>query len=1330
MARAVCLIVPLFLYSQSQITFRQLSVHQGLSQNSAISVTQDSTGYLWIATQDGLNRYDGREFTVYPFTFEDITKPNYSQLGKVYRDRQGGLWIIPSDRILRKFDYAGQVFEAVEGVVDASVVFQDSSMDIWAGTFSRGLFKRDPKTGTFGHVASFDGGDTPIYSISQSDDEHILLTTKGRLIVYDTQKNIFEELSPNTKYGERVQTNFSAVEVDSSGRQWIGSFGDGLFYKEGDDPTLYRISERSFTDPLPINLNIEDLYLDSKDRLWVATYGRGLFMIDFNSSTIDHFIAEKHNPKALHYDDILCIYEDDSGIVWFGTDGAGLSYYDEYLEKFNFFTNYQTPDNISIDVVRSIAVDSNATVWVGTSGKGLTQYEPTSNSWRTYTVDLADENALRSNRIMSLFVDRDNELWIGTQGGGLTIREGPGKFRSYHKASLPSLSANTIWCIYRDERQRIWLGTREEGLIRFDKKKGEITKYNYDPRDVDGISSNNIRVITSDGKGNLWIGTEADGILFFDTGKETFKAFKATGREDGPSSDHIKSLYYDGAGILWVGTNGGGLNSFDIDKNLFAYYTVEEGLANNVIYSILPDKRGNLWLSSNKGITKFGLHGAETAELDITNYTNYDGLATEFNTGAHYTATDGTLYFGGLEGFYWFDPENLDKNTTLPKTTITGFEVLGKSFPLTGPQVLPYDRNTVVFTFSGLQYSLPEKSEYRYRLLNYDDGWVAAGNQNFARYTRLPPGAYEFQVKASNYDGVWNDTPASFAFTVKPPWYLTTLAKFAYLLALVLIVIALYKYLKWRWKIKMRLQLKEEETLRLKELNKLKSKLYTDISHEFRTPLTLIAGPIDTKLGEEGLSDQDFSNFSMIKRNTNRMISLVDQLLHLAKLEKGGFSLNLSKGNIELFLKMLAASFEYQAQRKQMDYNVDVGNIGEAFYDEDALDKIVSNLLSNAFKHGLEGGACSFSASREEDCLKICVKNEIDPVSDIDVQKLFTRFYQKNKYAEGAGIGLSLVRETVKLYKGKLNAVQEGDGSLSFEVSLPVFKTASISDMPSRRSIDEPETDDVGYRQTKAAAEANDKKAKNRPILLIVEDHAEIRAFLKSIWNETYEVYEAVNGKEGIDKALKTVPDLIVTDIRMPKIDGIELCKRLKADERTSHIPIIVLTAGTGEDYEMRGLQSGADDFVAKPFKIRVLTKRVDNLIEGRRALRTKYSQELKLQASDMAITSTDELFLNKVQQLLDEKLNDPQFNAKVFSTHLGMSRMQLHRKLQTYTGLSTTEFIRSQRLKLAAHILKTSDITINEVAYAVGFNTPSYFIKCFKETYKKTPAEYLKADS
>ncbi|SDM14368.1 two-component regulator propeller domain-containing protein [Kriegella aquimaris] len=1316
------------LFSQSQITFRQLSIKDGLSQNSAISVSQDSIGYLWIATQDGLNRYDGRSFTTFPYTFVDITKPDYSNLGKVYTDRQGGVWIIPMDRTLRKFEPTAEIFESLPGINDASTLIQGDKLNYWVGTYNNGLFrvKPDLKGGSeykVEQVLSSDQLNTTIFNIVQHTDGKLLLTTEKKIILFDPATFKSEYIEPTTLYGEPIDVNFSDIVLDKMGREWIGTYGDGLYFGEIGGNGLRRISDLDFTDPLPQNLNIIDLYIDSRDRLWVATYGRGLYMINFEQEKIQHFSSEKHNPQALHYDDILCIYEDYSGTLWYGTDGAGLSYYDEYLEKFNSFTNYQTPERISIDVVRAITLDKDDNVWVGTSGKGLTQYQPETNSWQTFIAEAGDTNTISSNRIMALQTDTDGNLLIGTQGGGLNILDNDGQFTQFSPTSNPSLSANTIWTIYKDRKNRYWLGTREQGLVQFNKEKGEILSYKYDS----GLSSNNIRAITEDDSGNLWMATDADGIVHLDLQTGKFMHYVNDPKKNSLSNNSLKTLYFAPNGILWIGTNGSGLDAFDTKSQKFYNYNIQDGLANNVIYAILPDSHGSLWLSSNKGITRFTPGDNWQSQPQITNYTNYDGLATEFNTGAYYKHKNGALYFGGLEGFYWFKPNQIRENNILPKTTITGLDILNQPYPLQKNRELRHDQNTLSFSFSSMQYSLPEKNQYQYKLQNYDNEWVSSGNTNFARYTQLPPGDYEFLVKSSNYDGVWNESPASYSFSIAPPWYLSSWAKIVYSVLFMALIFGVYRYVIWRWKVKLDLERKEEETQRLKKLNDFKSKLYTDISHEFRTPLTLISAPVDKKMAEGKLSHNDFVSFSMIKRNTQRLIALVDQLLHLAKLEKGELKLRIDKGNLGLFLGMITTSFEYKAQERNITYTITIENLDVAWFDEDALEKIVTNLLSNAFKYGSQGGECHFKAIRSEDNILISVKNTVEKHSDIDVDKLFTRFYQQDAHADGAGIGLSMVKELVHLYHGQTSVAMEREDLIHFQIRLPIEKgafgkeefcktTSEIPDRVSNTALVSGESLQVGQKEGV------------RPILLIVEDQKEVREFLKSVWHTKYEVYEAYNGQKGVEKALEIVPDLIISDVRMPICDGIELCNRLKTDERTSHIPIILLTAGISEENELRGLRSGADDFITKPFKLSILETRVANFIATRKRLRSRYSQELVLEAKDIAITPTDEIFLNRVQRILDEHLSDASFNAAAFGERIGMSRMQLHRKLQAYTGLSTTEFIRSQRLRQAAQILKTTDITINEVAYTVGFNTPSYFIKCFKETYKKTPSEYLQS--
>lgn len=1317
--------------SQTQIKFRQLSTKDGLSQNSAISVVQDSVGFLWVATQDGLNKYDGNEFSTYPFNFTDITKPDYSNLGKVYVDRKGEVWIIPTNKVPYRYNPSKNTFEPVAGVKDASTILMGPDNNIYIGTNFNGLYIRRGDEENFRQFTPNLLEGKPIFNMVINKQGWLLLATEGAILVFDPETNEIKSPPCFNADGEPIVENFSDIVVDKRGGEWLATFGGGLYYREHSEGSLQRVSSLPFEGDMQPDLNILDLHIDSKGRLWVGTYGNGLYLINLDQYSISHFKAEKHNPTAIHYNDILSIHEDYTGTLWFGTDGAGLSYYDEYLEKFNSFTDVQMPEDIHIDVVRAITVDKAKRIWIGTSGKGLTRYDPQNEDWKTFKTKQGDNYTIASDRIMSLLSDDEDDLWIGTQGEGLDIIKKNGQLIHWSTRSYNYFEGNTIWCIFQDSDKDVWLGTRENGLVKFDKRKGQLQKYEVRQRQSDGIPNNNVRVIVEDDQGNLWIGTELDGIAQFDKNKGVFKSYQHLNKSESPARNHIKSLYYSPKGILWIGTNGAGLTAFEIRSKVFHEYGVKDGLANNVIYAVLPDDRGNLWLSSNKGISKFTPGASLEDSPKVVNYTNYEGLGLEFNTGASFKDGDGNLYFGGLDGFYWFRPSDIRLNTILPKTTIIGMEIFNKPHPLQKGVALESDQNTILFTFSSMQYSLPEKNRYQYRLLNFDNEWVTPGSNNFARYSNLPPGNYEFQVISSNYDGVWNHNPVVYTFSIKSPWYFSLSAKVVYLCLLFLMLYGIYAYLQWRWKMRLDLQLQIKEAERFKKLNDFKSQLYTNISHEFRTPLTLISGPIDLKLTQGGLSDTDYAIFSMIKKNTGRLIHLVDQLLDLAKLEKGRLKLSVSKGDLGLFLKILASSFEQRLVIKKMEYRVEVQEIGNVWYDWDALEKIVTNLLSNAFKYGKEGGICHLKAQRIEGKVHISVKNSVKDNFDLEEGKIFSRFYQQDVNAEGAGIGLPLVKELVLLHNGNISVRMETDNIINFSLTLPI----NMADFPKDTLV---ESADLGGGKILEdnnsgrdfGLEYHRKNVVNNrgepPIILVVDNHLEVRQFLELAWKDKFQLHQAENGKQGLEKALKIIPDLVITDIRMPVLNGIELCNTLKADERTSHIPIIFLTAGKGEELELQGLKSGADDFIAKPFKLSILQVRVENLLETRRLLRNRYSHEIILKAKDIAFTRADEVFLNRIQKVLDVHLANPQFNASFFCKVLGLSRMQLHRKLIAYTGLSTTAFIRSQRLKQSLKILKNSDATVNEVAYAVGFNTPSYFIKCFKEAFKKSPMEYI----
>ena len=1302
----VLLISWLSVQSQKQVTFRPLSVKDGLSQNSAISITQDRTGFLWIATQDGLNKYDGRSFEKYKQYFKDITNPTYSKLGKVFVDSNDELWIIPISQIPHKLNKDNNTFEPLNEIEDASTIFEDQQKNIWFGSFSTGLYKLSFQTKKIEHIFGPDKV-SGINAITQDPSGNLWLSCEKYIVEIDPQQpeNILYHYPDGNK---NSISNYSFVLFDHENNQWVGSFGEGVWYREPKD-TLFKRPD-IFIEDLKNSLNsiyVLTMLLDTKNQLWIGTYGDGLFKVDIAQSQLNQYLPEKHNPKTIQYKDILSIYEDHTGTIWFGTDGAGMNYYDPLLEKFNSVINFQTPENINIDVVRSITLDAQNNVWIGTSGKGLTRFSPKKNEWHTYQTD--NKKGLRSNRIMSLLSDNDGDLWIGTQEGGLHIMDSNENIIAY--PSLKNLENVTVWCLQNDTDDNKWVGTRESGLFLVNKKKGILRSFQKNDAG-DGLPSNNIRAIAQEAGQFVWVGTQDDGICKIDLKTNEIKIYKhEPGNTNSLASNQIKSLFYDNKGILWIGTNGNGLCALDIVNEQFYNYTVKEGLANDVVYATLPDEQNNLWLSSNRGITKFYVPEKLDSTPKIVNYTNYDGLATEFNTGAYFKARNGNLYFGGLEGYYWFNPSDIEISTVLPKTVITKFEVFNTAKPLIPNLKLNYKENTVAFSFASLQFSLPIKNQYQFKLEGYDADWTLSGNENSARYTNLPPGNYTFKVISSNYDGVWNNKEDSYSFIIKKPWYLTHTAILMYLLFFLITLYLIYQYFKWRWNMKLQLKFERQETIRFKELNDFKAKLYSNISHEFRTPLTLINGPIKKQLENNPNPDLK-KDLILVENNTNRLLDLVNQMMELNKLDTGSLKLNPEKIHLGGFILSLLEPFEYLAKNRNLIFSHSLGPMPVTLFDPDIMEKIVGNLLGNAIKYTSEGGNIDFKAVvTETNQLIINVSNDIDSILEEDTNKLFERFFQASHTNEGTGIGLSLVKELVEHLQGTVNASYSDDHKrITFELEIPVHL------------VDDDEIDEEEATPTKEAVTITKKSNEVQPLVLLVEDNVSLLNFMSSLLEDEYKIITAKNGEEGVQTALKKIPDLIITDLMMPKLNGIELCSQLKNDEKTSHIPIIMLTGKTGPENEIAGLQSGVEEYITKPFNPKTFQIRIENILTTRKKLRAHYNKKNVFKPKDIAFTSTDEKFLIKVEGILNDYLQDTNFSAEKFSQLLGMSRMQLHRKLIALTGHNTTAFIRLERLKQAEKLLEKSGLTVAEVAYTTGFNSPSYFIKCYKKTFGKTP--------
>ncbi|WP_258228280.1 hybrid sensor histidine kinase/response regulator transcription factor [Aestuariibaculum sp. M13] len=1266
---------------QKQFSFKTLTINDGLSQNSVISIAQDSIGYLWLATQDGLNRYNGRDFKHYDKQFEDITRSTFSKLGKVYIDKQNRLWIITHSGKLELYQPKTDDFKHIKLKFDVSNIFQDKQYNLYIGTYNKGVFKIDAHTKDTIQLLHDEDKNRTIYHFLEDDNK--LVATGSGIVLHIGKNNDYKTIPV-----ENLEiTNYSTLEKGQDETFWLGSFGNGLFYKPKDSQSFLKYENNH----IPGNLNIEDLLIDSKSRLWIATYGNGVYLIDFKTNTVKNFKANKNNPFAIHYNDMLSLYEDSTETIWFGSDGTGASYYDAHLIKFNILTNNQVPKSVNVDMVRCITTDRQNNIWIGTSGKGLTVVDLKKETYQTYTTENSN---IASNRIISTcFIN--NDLWIGHQGYGLNILDTNGTFKYF-----PELKNHTVWRIIQTTDFQAWLCTERHGVILFDKNKGIIKEYNTDNSD---LITNNIRALVTGNHNDIWIGTDDNGLFKLNTSTETIDKIETI-------NDKIKSLYYDN-NTLWIGTNGNGLKVYDIEKNTTETYTTQNGLPNDVVYGILPDNNKNLWLSTNNGISKFN-------HINFENFSVYDGLqAKEFNTGAYYRDQNNTLYFGGLEGINWFHPEQLTFNTIKPKTIISKFEVFSKPRELESSLNLNYKENTITFSFSSLHFSQPKRNQYKYQLVNHDENWITSGNNNTAHYTNLPPNKYTFKVISCNYDGVWNNTPATYTFTIQQPWYFSTMAVILYILLFLIISYLVYSYLKWRWHIKMQLQFEHDETERLKQLDSFKTKLYTNISHEFRTPLTLITGPVEKQLNNPKLSDTDKNELKLVQRNSKRLLNLVNQLLDLSKLETGNLTLSVSEDNLGLFLRQLVKGFQFKAEEKNIDFTYNIPPIREAWFDKDVVEKIVTNLLANAIKYAPENGIVSFHVSQQQGEIIITVVNNGNTISSENISKLFQRYYQDNKTSDGVGIGLSLVKELTVLSHGNIVAHTLNEDDIQFTVTLPIarsfFNANEIANKPVPNTFDDLEEQN----------QSENLKNNEKPLMLIVEDDEDIRIFLNSIFRDDYTIEEAENGELGIKKALKIIPDIIISDVMMPKTDGVILCKTLKQDERTNHIPIVLLTAKSGTTFEIEGLKTGADDYIEKPFHSEKLKIKVGNLVESRQKLQQRYSQNFEL--NEIAVTGVDQQFFNKIQEVLNEHITDSQFNSEDFSKKMLMSRMQLHRKLKALTGLTTTEFIRSERLKLAEKLLTTSDLTVSEIAYQVGFNTPSYFIKCFKEKHNQTPSEY-----
>jgi signal transduction histidine kinase/ligand-binding sensor domain-containing protein/DNA-binding response OmpR family regulator len=1373
--------------SFSNLQFNTFSTQQGLSQSSVLSITQDPSGFIWMGTKDGLNRFDGYKFRTYKTEQNDsnslsnneVNFLNSDSLGNIFiGTRGGGLnYFISDENRFKKYEN----LKIVDGTVNSVSQCNDGS--ILVGT-SDGLFKGIPDSveqfayhftnlsknsvylGSNNKLLPYDRLSVSVVTTKKIINKKVIVGTFKGLFVFDGADLSFTQVD----IGELNDAKITSMVWDHDSLLWVGT-SEGLAQVKFERNIIETVSVLN-NSPKWKATNatwVEKIIRDSSGDIWIATRGAGLIMWDSNDNIHNYY----NNPALSSNigDNIInSLLIDNSGILWIGTESRGVVTLDLFRKKFNHLENYtETGRNLTNNLVTAITSNENE-IWVGSAYNGLDylNFRP-DNTIETIHIDEIPYNSNNtSNEIISLMLDNKETLWIGTASNYLVSYDKDQNFKSYPTGSF-------AFALHEDRQDDVWIGTWGKGLGYMPNPNSEIKFFANQPHDSRSLSGDVILSIFDDNHGNLWVGTKGRGlnVVALDIIKEGYNNFIRY-ENDKLLHNDVYCVLQDSEGIVWIGT-GGGLNKIDIyndnetsqqflkGRAEFEAYTEKDGLPANLIYGLLEDANGNIWISTTKGLSRFNKEKEE-----FVNYDANDGLqSNEFHSNAFFSTNGEKMFFGGVNGLTFFNPNQIYSNNkpfdvvisglkvlnkqVLPNKKIKGKVILDKTISNTKEITLNHKHKDFSIEFSALHLNNLEGVQYAYRLIGFDDEWrYLSDNEHSVTYTNLWEGDYKFQVKATNDDGIWNEQPTGLIINVKPPLWRSILFYPVYLLIIILGLLLFRKYSLIKVTEKNKLHIEHIERSNLIENTEAKMRFFTNISHEIRTPLTLISNPLEDVINHGEIDENSKSNLKLVAKNVNRLIHLTNQFLQLRKIDKGGVEPHYAEVEINNFLKEIISFFLQKSFNKEIHLNFR-SNINEAqkvWIDTEMITTAVYNVISNAFKFTPEDGEISVSLYKKSEeptkikklRKKVQTKNWIcidisdngSGISPEEVNNIFHRFYQSkqknNSEMAGSGIGLSIVKEYIDLNQGKVEVKSKQGVGTMFTIYLPTgdehIKNNKISLQPVKPVDKLQSLDNNTSTEETGTPTINTKEEK--PTLLIVEDDKDLCSYLENALNDKFNIETANDGSDGIKKASKLIPNLIISDVMMPNTDGLELTNQLKNEEKTRHIPIILLTAKAADESKMEGYRSGADLYVSKPFKLELLKVQIDQLMASRKVLSEIFSKQIMLSPRNIAISSNDEKFLTRLNEVIDDHLSEPEFDVAAMVIKMNQSHSTVLKKVKSLTGMSLVEFVKSHRLKRAAQILEKDSFQIAEVAYMVGFSDPKYFSKCFSKEFDKTPSEYV----
>lgn len=1309
-----CLIISLSIHLcgyailPTQFHFRHYNIENGVSSNNISTLFQDQKGYIWIGTENGLNRFDGNQFTLYQKNNPLYSNFHANSINTICETTDKELWlgtdngVFIYNQVKDTFTpFVKQTSDKISITSWITHIIQDKAGNIWIATHKQGIFLFNTQTDKLTQF-EIPQNDNIVTRILNDEQNNIWLSGPYQLCKLNKVNNTFETYAIE----EKTESIYSmALWEDSSNHIWIGTWDKGLWKL---DPRTKQVEKYLTGEKGKGILHIHSILEYSPELLLIGS-DDGLTI--FNPVTHESFLYDNYgdSEKSLSDKFIYPILKDREGGVWIGTYYNGINYLPPYCGQFNGYSESSDIPYFNSRIISRFCEGENGNIWIASDDSGLSCFNPSTMQF----LDFNGREKLNKHNLHALcMVDKD--LWIGTYGDGIQILNiQTGVIKNYSISN--GLDENSIYSIFKDSQGQIWTGSMN-GICQYDAQKQRFTPIKY----LEAL----VIEIAEDAKGNLWIATQGKGLFRYSPQKN--KEWKKYGLEKGFNSLTVNHLCINKDNEIWAATSEG-LYLYNPLKDIFTYQPLR--LPNECINAILEGE-DCLWLTTAKGLVKYT---PATQETQI--FTKSDGLQSEaFIMASALKTRNGEFYIGSINGFNTFYPHQLKLNTQKPNVVLTSLEIFNQKIDTQKDGTLPeaidhlkeihlsYKDNVITLNYAALSYCTPQKNQYAYMLEGFDKGWNYVGSQHSTTYTNLPAGTYTFRVKASNNDNIWNEEGTSIRIIVHPPFYLSLPFKIGYVLLFLLALGLLLRYVIRRSEKKHAKAIDELNSKKEIEIHEAKINFFTMIAHEIRTPVSLIIGPLEKIMQSTHIPINERQELEIIDRNSQRLLYLVNQLLDFRKVEQKEIRMKFSSQSIKELMQAVCERFSPTLQQNGVSFSVTYPD--EHFHadvDKEALTKVLSNLLTNANKYTQSRIEVRFQEHPEKQTFSIEVQDNGKGMNEEELTKIFKPFYQASENKPGTGIGLSIVKGIVEAHHGQVNVTsQPGHGS-SFMITLPQ-KQENLSAEEEENQAGNPLPEDIIPEQNATAAMSQ----KVLPIMLIVDDNEDMLNFLSSHFQTSYTIVTAVDGVDALNKLKEQEVALIISDWMMPNMDGIDLCKAVRNNQLTSHIPFILLTAKTDTEAKITSMNCGADAYIEKPFSLQYLEACIKNLLELRLQLRQKFSQMPTVSINSIAANQSDKVFLEKMNHLIEENLNNEELSVDFLAEKLCISRSGLFVKIKGLANTTPNEMIQIIRLKKAASLLLENQYRINEVSYMVGFNNPSYFSKCFQKQFGMKPGEYI----